>query len=260
MMNFIVCLKQIVDLQQVRIKKDTREAVLEGLPFLFSDMDMNALEAAVGIREKDGGKVIALCIGNTKLNDTIKDALARGADEAVLIIDPVFDNLDSRGKAEVLATSIQKMGHYDAIFMGEGSADSYSGQTCGRLAELLDIPEISYVSKLEFTNGKARATRSMDDCYEVVESSLPAMLTFTSEINSPRIPSLMQIVKAGKKPVQLWKGVDLNVPADKLAKEVELVSNIAPAEQRKMLIFEGEAKDVAASVVDSLIKEGVLGR
>jgi electron transfer flavoprotein beta subunit len=260
MMDFIVCLKQIVDLQQVRIKKDTREAVLEGLPFVFSDMDMNALEAAVGIREKDGGKVIALCIGNAKLKDTVKDALARGADEAVLIIDPAFDTIDSRGKAEVLAAAMRKVGHYDAIFMGEGSADSYSGQLCGRLAELLDIPEIAYVSKLEFTNGKVTATRSMDDCYEVVESSLPAILTFTSEINSPRIPSLTQILKAGKKPVQLWKNADLNVPADKLAKEVELVSNLAPVEQRKMLLFEGEAKDVAASVVDSLIKEGVLGR
>jgi electron transfer flavoprotein beta subunit len=259
-MDFIVCLKQIVDLQQVRIKRDTREAVLEGLPFVFSDMDMNALEAAVGIREKDGGKVVALCIGNAKLTDTIKDALARGADEAVLIIDPAFDNLDSRGKAEVLAASIREIGHYDAIFMGEGSSDSYSGQICGRLAELLDLPEISYVSKLEFTNGKVRATRSMDDCYEVVESSLPAMLTFTSEINSPRIPSLMQILKAGKKPLRLWKNEDLNVPADKLAKEVELVSNLAPVEERKMVIFQGEAKDVAASIVDSLIKEGVLGR
>ena len=98
-MDFIVCLKQIVDLQQVRIKKDTREPVLEGLPFLFSDMDMNALEAAVGIREKDGGKVVALCIGNAKLKDTIKDALARGAEEAVLIIDPIsFDTHGFRGQ------------------------------------------------------------------------------------------------------------------------------------------------------------------
>ena len=119
-MDFIVCFKQIVDLQQVRIKKDTREPVLEGLPFLFSDMDMNALEAAVGIREKDGGKVVALCIGNAKLKDTIKDALARGADEAVLIIDPTFDTMDS-GARTVMAAAVRKMGHYDAIFMGEGS-------------------------------------------------------------------------------------------------------------------------------------------
>jgi len=108
-MDMIVCLKQNVDMKQIRIKRDTREAVLEGLPLLFGDMDKNALEEAVRLKEKSGsGKVTALALGSTKLKDTIKDALAAGADEAVILIDPLFNNLDARTKAMTLAKAIQK--------------------------------------------------------------------------------------------------------------------------------------------------------
>ncbi len=149
-MDIIVCLKQNVDMKQVRIKKDTREPVLEGLPLLFGDMDKNALEEAVRIKEKaGGGKVIALSLGSAKLKDTIKDALAAGADEAVILIDPLFTNLDSKKTAKILAKAIQKIGKYDLLILGEGSTDNYSGQAGPRLAELLNLSSITYVRQLE---------------------------------------------------------------------------------------------------------------
>lgn len=97
-MELIVCLKQVVDLQQIRVKKETREAVTEGLPFVFGDMDKNALEEAVKIKEKAGGRVTALSVGSPKLRDTVKEALAVGADQAFIIVDPQFDNLDAGQK------------------------------------------------------------------------------------------------------------------------------------------------------------------
>ena len=259
-MDIIVCLKQNVDMKQIRIKRDTREAVLDGLPLLFGDMDKNALEEAVRLKEKAGsGKVTALALGSAKLKDTIKDALAAGADEAVILIDPLFNNLDARTKAQVLAKAIQKIGKFDVLMVGEGSTDNYSGQFGPRLAELLDLPALTYVKQLEFANGKMKATRNMEESFEVVESALPALVVVTSGINEPRIPSLMQILKAARKPLQEWNAAALGFTAADLAQnDVQVVSNLAPVELRKKILFEGKLEENVDNLVNNLIKEGVL--
>jgi electron transfer flavoprotein beta subunit len=100
-MEIIVCMKQVVDLQQIRIKRDTREVVTEGAPFVFGDMDKNALEEAVKIKEKIGGKVTVVSIGSPKLKDTIKEALASGADQAFVLLDPGYDTVDASVKAKI---------------------------------------------------------------------------------------------------------------------------------------------------------------
>jgi electron transfer flavoprotein beta subunit len=259
-MDIIVCIKQNVDMKQIRIKKDTREAVLEGLPLLFGDMDKNALEEAVRLKEKAGsGKVTALALGSTKLKDTIKDALAAGADEAVILVDPLFNNLDARGKAVVLAKAIQKIGKFDVLMVGEGSTDNYSGQVGPRLAELLDLPALTYVKQLEFANGKMKATRNMEESFEIVESMLPALVAVTSGINEPRIPSLMQILKAARKPLQEWNATALGMSTTDLGQnEINLLSNLAPVELRKKVVYEGKVEENVENLVNSLIKEGVL--
>jgi electron transfer flavoprotein beta subunit len=259
-MDIIVCIKQNVDMKQIRIKKDTREAVLEGLPLLFGDMDKNALEEAVRIKEKAGsGKVTALALGSAKLKDTIKDALAAGADEAVILIDPLFNTLDAGGKARVLAAAIRKIGKFDVLMVGEGSTDNYSGQVGSRLAELLDLPALTYVKQLEFANGKMKATRNMEESFEVVESGLPVLVAVTSGINEPRIPSLMQILKAARKPLQEWNTAALSMSAADLGQnEVNLLSNLAPVELRKKIVYEGKIEENVDNLVNSLIKEGVL--
>jgi electron transfer flavoprotein beta subunit len=260
-MDIIVCLKQIVDMKQVRIKKDTREPVLEGLPLLFGDMDKNALEEAVRIKEKaGGGKVIALCVGSAKLKDTIKDGLAGGADEGVILIDPLFNNLDSKKTAKILAKAIQKIGKYDLVILGEGSTDNYSGQAGPRLAELLNISSVTYVRQLEVANGQIKATRNMEESFEVVESQLPALITVTSGINEPRIPSLMQILKASKKPLQEWNAAAIGLTAAELGEtDSRVISNLAPVEQRKKIIWEGKVDENVDNLVNALQKEGVLG-
>ena len=259
-MDIIVCIKQNVDMKQIRIKKDTREAVLEGLPLLFGDMDKNALEEAVRLKEKAGsGKVTALALGSAKLKDTIKDALAAGADEAVILIDPLFNNIDARCKAKVLASAIRKIGKFDVLMVGEGSTDNYSGQAGPRLAELLDLPALTFVKQLEFVNGKMKATRNMEESFEVVESALPVLVAVTSGINEPRIPSLMQILKAARKPLQEWNAAALGLNnADFGQNDVNVLSNLAPVELRKKIVYEGKVEENVDNLVNSLIKEGAL--
>lgn len=261
-MNIVVCLKQIPDLQQIRIKD--RKPLVEGAPLIFGDMDKNGLEEAIRIKEKvEGAKVTALAMGGKKLKDGIKEALAIGADEAVLLMDPAFADSDAASKAQALAQAIEKIGEYDLILCGEGSTDNYSGQTGPRLAEILDLPQITYVRELEVADGKIKAIRNMEESFEVVEADLPALVTVANEINQPRLASLRDILKAGRKPVQEWTAADLGLAEDEVGAEgavIELVSNLAPEQDRKQVVFEGDLDEVGESLIKALTQEGVLGR
>lgn len=257
-MNIIVCVKQTVDLQQIRIRKETREPVLDNIPLVIGNIDKNALEEAIRIKETVGGKVIAVSVGSDKLDDTIKEALAMGADEAILVEAPELDGAESAVTAQALAQVIKKAEGFDLIIMGEGSADNYSGQVGPRVAEIMDLPQVTYVKSLEVEGNTLKAVRSLDDCLETVTVELPAVVTVVSEINEPRIPSVTQILKAGKKPKQTFSPADLGI--DVTGKTVQVLSNLAPEQERKRIIFsEGADKDVA-NLVSALETEGLVRR
>lgn len=259
-MNIIVCMKQVFDLEQIRIKADTRQPVVEGLPVLFGDFEKCALEEAVRIKEKHGGKVTAVAAGSPKLKDTIKEALAIGADEAVILTDPAFQGCDTMGSARLLAKAIEKIGQYDLILLGDGSADNYSGQVPPRLAELLGLPQVAFVRQMEVLNNRVQAVRDLEDALEVVEVDLPAVISVTSELNTPRLPPLSAILRAGRKPLHAWGPDDIGVTADEVgasASVVEVLSNLAPLQDRKEIIFEDEEEGVV-ELVKALQREGVL--
>ena len=255
-MNIIVCMKQVIDLEQIRIKPESRQPVTEGLPFLFGDFEKCALEEAVRIKEKHGGKVTALAAGAPKLKDTIKEALAIGADEAVILTDPAFQDSDTMGSARLLAQAIAKIGEYDLILLGDGSADNYSGEVPPRLAELLGLPQVAAVREIEVLDGKVRAVRDLEDALEVLEVDLPAVLAVTSELNTPRLPPLSAILKAGRKPLHTWGPQDVGVTANEVgaaASAVEVLSNLAPVQDRKGIMIEDEAE-----LIKALQQQGVL--
>ncbi len=186
-----------------------------------------------------------------------------GGDRAVLLIDPAFEGSDSMGTAKVLAKTIEKIGAYDLILLGEGSTDNYSGLVGSALAALLDLPEITYVRELTIEDGKVRAVRNMEESFEVVEASLPVVVTVAQEINEPRLPKFMAIRKAGAKPKEEWGPADIGLSADEVgenAVSVDVLSNLAPEQDRKNVILEGDLDEQIDALVDALTKEGVLGR
>lgn len=257
-MDIVVCVKTNPDLQMVRIKN--REAVTEAVPYKIGDLEKNALEAAVVLRDAVGGKVVALCLaeGNRKAAEDIKVALAMGADEAVVIDDPALAAPDQAAVAAALAAAVKKLGACDLLLFGEGSSDNYTGQVAPRVAELLGLPQIGYARKVEAADGVVRCERSMDDMIETLEAPLPAAVTVVSEINEPRIPGLMQIMKAKSKPMQVWSLADLELEAPAPVRAI--VSNLAEEQDRKHILFDGSAAEQADAFVNALIKEGVLGR
>jgi electron transfer flavoprotein beta subunit len=261
-MDIVVCMKQIPDLQQIRIKE--RKPILENVPLVWGDLDKNAIEEAARIKEKAGeGKITVVAKGSDRVQQGILEPLAMGADEAVLLMDPAFEGSDSMGTARVLAKAIEKVGAYDLIILGEGSTDNYSGLVGSALAELLNLPEITYVRELSVEDGKVTAVRNMEESFEVVETDLPAVITVAQEINDPRLPKFMAIRKAGAKPKHEWGPADLGLSADEVgaaAANVETLSNLAPEQDRKNIMLEGALDEQIDGLVDALIKEGVLGR
>ncbi len=261
-MDIVVCMKYIPDLQQIRIKE--RKPILEGVPFVWGDLDKNAMEEAVRVTEKVGdAKITVVAKGSEKLQQAILEPLAMGADEAVLLTDPAFEGSDSMGTAKVLAQAIEKLGAYDLIILGEGSTDNYSGLVGSALAELLNLPEITYVRELNVEDGKVRAVRNMEESFEVVEADLPAVVTVAQEINEPRLPKFMAIRKAGAKPRHEWGPTDLGLSADEVgenAVSVDVLSNLAPEQDRKNIILDGDLDEQIDALVDALMREGVLGR
>jgi electron transfer flavoprotein beta subunit len=259
--KIIVCVKTNMDLQMVRIKN--REPVLEAIPYKVGDLEKNALEAAIQIKESGADvTVVALTVAeaNGKIKETMKEALAIGADEAVIIADPALVATDQAAVAAAIAKAVQQVGGADLLLFGEGSTDNYSGQVGSRVAELLGLPQIGYARKVEVVGSAVRAERSMDDMVETLEAPLPAVVTVVSEVNEPRIPSLMNIMKAGKKPVTELTLADLGLDASAAAPQKAVLSNLAEEQDRKHIMLEGDATAQAAGLVDALIKEGVLGR
>jgi len=188
------------------------------------------------------------------LEDTIKEALAAGADEAFLVTDDALDPIASDTSASLIAAAIKKIDDVGVILFGEGSGDNYSGQVASRVAEILGLPEVGYAKAIEMDGKVARVTRSLEDSEEYVEVELPAVITVVAEINEVRIPSVTQILKAGKKPKEVVTPDDLGIAL--AAKPIiATLSNLAPVSERKGIVVKS-----VDELVKALSSEGLIGR
>jgi electron transfer flavoprotein beta subunit len=243
---------------------DERGARMEEAITKVSDIDNNAMELAVQLKERFGGKVglfMALTWGpmQMRLKDIQKAAkklLAMGGDEATLIVDEKLFSADSFLVAKALAAAIKK-GSFDLVIAGEGSIDNFSGQIGPRVAEELSYKFIGFVSRVSFRDGDIILTKSMEGYEEDVLLDLPAVISVTREVNRPRIPPLSQVLSASKLPMKTLSFSDLGIVDEGRVKLVE----IRPRKiERKMIKVEGSPNEAAEKLLDLLIKEGVLLR
>ena len=262
MKRIIVCLKQAVDVSQLKVDPATRQLITEGTPKKISDFDKNALEEAIKIREKLGGvEIFTVTVNSEDAKAVLREALAMGADKAHFINDPDVRGIDTSGTAYILAEAIKKIGEFDLILCGETSLDSFSGLVGSRLSELLNLPQITSVTKLSVEGDTVLAERALEDSNETVKAKMPALITVTREINQPRIPSLMMIMKAPKKEIVTWALSDLSIPKEKIASKIEVIEALAPKTERKKVKITGETvQETAEKLAKALIQEGVVGR
>lgn len=264
MPRIIVCLKQAIDVSQLKADPSTRRLITDGVSRKISDFDKNALEEAVRLKEKLGGEVITVTASVEDAKTSIREALAMGADKGYLIIDEALQNSDTLATSTVLAEAVKKTGQFDLILCGEASIDGFSAQVGPRLAELLKIPVITYARKISFEDNIVTVEKVLEDRYETVKTKTPAIVTVTKEINEPRIPSLMAIMKASKKEIVTWRLADIGVLPEKVGETgsgVKIVDVSAPKVERKKVVIEGEnPAEIAEKLVKKLIQDGVVGR
>lgn len=254
-MDIIVCMKQVPDTNEVKIDPKTGTLIRDGVPSIINPEDKTALEAALRLKEELGGKVTVLSMGPKQAEDALREALAMGADEAVLVSDRAFAGADTLATSYTLAKSIEKIGRFDLIFCGRQAIDGDTAQVGPEIAEQLGVPQISYVKEITCKGDRLEVKRALEDGYAVVETPLPALLTVISELNEPRYPSVKGIVDAFKKEITVWTVNDLPVEKGKLGLEgspTQVVKTFSPTRQRAGEVLQGNVSEVVVSLVDRL--------
>ena len=259
MPRVLVCIKHSLNVAELSVDKETGRVVTAGAPKKMSDFDRNAVEEALKLRE-DGWEAVAVTVGDEEAKMALREALAMGVDSAYHIVGEGLKELDTLATSYLLAKAAEKL-KPDLILCGEASIDSFTGLVGPRIAEWLQIPHISYVKSMKVEGNGVVAERSLEDRVEVVKAETPVLITVTREINEPRIPSIMAIMKASKKEIVRWSVSDLGVSVEELERlrAVSVVEVRAPVMKRKCIVIEGETvQEIAEKLVDALVQEGVL--
>ncbi len=204
-MHVVVCIKQVPETANVKINPQTNTLIRDGVASIMNPFDVYAVEEAVRIKEKTGGKVTAVSMGPPQAEAVLREAIAMGVDTGILLSDRAFAGSDTWATSYTLAMALRKLGQFDLVLFGKQASDGDTAQVGPGVAAHLDLPQITYVRKIEeLTAERVAAERLLDDGYEVVESPLPCVLTVVKEINEPRLPSLKGKMAARKAAIATW--------------------------------------------------------
>ena len=256
-MKIIVCVKQVLD-TAAQIQIDNGSIVSPGSSRIINPYDEFAIEEAVCIKEKKPDtEITLLSLGPEGFKDSIKKALAMGADKAVHLMDDKFDGLDSYALARVLARSIDKI-PYDLILCGRQAVDVDSAQTGPSLATFLGIPFVTVVTGIDFSDNfkSAKITRQVEGGSEVRELPLPLLLTCQKGLNEPRLPSLKGIMAAKKKEVLTFSASDLDIDTLDMVDNRVIEENLwLPPERKEGIILQGTEDEISGELVRLLREE-----
>lgn len=215
-MEIVVCVKQVPDTTEVKIDPVTNTLIRQGVPSIVNPFDKNAVEAALQLKEKHGGKVTVISMGPPQAKEALKECLAIGADEAVLLSDRAFGGADTLATSYTLAAGIKKLGKVDLIICGKQAIDGDTAQVGPEIAEHLGIAQVTYASKIAVEGDYVRLEREHEEGYEVIEAKLPLMVTVLKSINEPRYPNVKSMMKANRKEIPVWTLNELELDAEKI--------------------------------------------
>lgn len=262
-MNIIVCVKQILDpeIPPAKFKLDSaskRVIPPEGIPPVINPYDEQAVELAIRLKEKYGGKITLLSLGSEGAASAIKHALSMGADEGTLLTDEAFAGSDSFSTAYILSQAIQKVGAYDLVLCGRQAADWDEGIVGSIIAENLTLPLVTMAYAIDVVNGGLQVKRATLDGYQVYAVPMPALVTVSHEVGKPRLPSGWGIIAAAKKEIPTWNATDIGTDASRIgagAARRKLAKLFIPARERKCEIVDGEDAAKAAETLATRLRE-----
>ena len=246
MVNIIVCIKQVFDPEApasaYKIDAEAKRVILKGIPPVLSPFDENALEAALRIKDAHDSKVTVLSMGRNLSKAVLMKSLAVGADELLLLEDSAFEEMDSYATAFTLASAIKKLGQYDLILTGREAADTNAGTVGSGIAEILGIPSITIVRKVELGDGKVIAERVVSDGYEVIEAPLPILITVSNELGELRYATVKELVASRNKPIMTWNAQELGVTPSQM-RQARLLSLFVPQKESRCEVVGGESPE-----------------
>jgi len=244
----------MIELGQNAAEESNRESRINGT-------DKNAVEEAVRLREKYGGRVIAITMGPIDSQEVLREALAMGADEAVLLCDDAFEGSDPHATVTVLEAAITKILDYDMILCGAYSDDLYAFQIGPRIAEVCNLPQITYATRIIIEGRRVIAERDIEFENQTVEAKLPCLITVLPELNEPRRPSSDDWTTASSKSITVWDAADLSLTEDEVGFNGSLIDVLRSTRfsvSKKPVALQGEEQEVIGKIVDVLKREGVL--
>ena len=212
-MKIIVCIKQVPDTNEVKLDPKTGRLIRDGVPSIINHDDKNALEEAIALKDgRDDVTITVVSMGPPQADVALREALAMGADEAILLSDRAFGGSDTWATSYIIAEAIKIVGDYDIIFCGRQAIDGDTAQVGPQIAEKLGIPQITYVQEFKIEGDKVVCQRALEDGYQVIETTMPCLLTAIKDLNEPRYPSVGGIFDAYEKEIKVW-GIN-EVPID----------------------------------------------
>lgn len=257
-MEIVVLVKQVPDTESlIEIAGDGVSIKKQDIKWVMNPYDEIAVEEALQIREAQGGTVTIISMGGQKAVETIRTALAMGADKGIHINDPAAEGSDALATAKILAAAVKEI-PFELIIAGHRAVDEDNYQVAAGVAELLDIPQISMVVKAELLDGKIKCQRTIEGGTVTVEASLPALFTTQRGLNEPRYASLPGIMKAKKKPVDVKTTADLGIDAASVGagnRKVKIKTLNFPPQRQAVKMIEGESAQAKAAELVRVLHE-----
>jgi electron transfer flavoprotein beta subunit len=258
-MEIVVCIKQVPENTEVKINPKTNTLMREGVKGIINPFDMYAIEEALRVKENRGGKVTVLTMGPPQAEESLREAISLGCDEAILVSDRAFAGSDTLATSYTLAKAIEKIGHFDLIFCGKQAMDGDTAQVGPGIATLLDIPQVTFVKKIaKIENDKLQVERMIEEGFEVISAPLPCLLTVVKEINTPRLPSLKGKMRAKSVQVKMWTSKDLNVEHGRLGLEGSptwVIKVFNPEPRHGGQVFHGEPEELVEKLFGIIREE-----
>ena len=255
-MKIVVCVKQVPDTTNVRIDPQTNTLIREGVASIINPFDMYAIEEGIRLKENLGAEVIILSMGPPQAEEAIREALSMGADTGILVSDRAFAGSDTWATSYTLSKAIEKIGDFSLILCGKQAADGDTAQVGPGIATHLDIPQVTYVKKIEeITKDSAKVERMTEEGYEVIETPLPALFTVVKELNVPRLPSLKGKMRARSAEIAKWTADDMDVEPENLGLEgspTQVVKIFTPPAREGGEMLSGDTQEVVEKLADKL--------
>lgn len=262
-MKIVVCIKQVPATNDAKIDPETKRIVREGVKAILNPFDTYAIEEAVRIRARLGGEVIALSMGPPKADLALREAIAQGADRAILLSDRAFGGSDTWATSYALARAINIIGDVDLVICGKQAIDGDTAQVGPGIAAHLDLSQATLVMKVvNITEKSITAKRMHEDGYDVCECPLPAVITVVKDINIPRVPTLKGRLFALKAEIPVWTPATINADVSLIGLDGSptrvVKSDPPPARHKKTLVITGSAAECASGLLNAMQQRNLI--